>query len=168
MAIELLKDRKEDPIIMYCTGGIRCEKASAWLLHQGFKNVYHLEGGIIHYANTVKAKGLQNKFLGKNFVFDERLGERIGKEIISRCHQCGALCDSHTNCLNDGCHLLFIQCEECRVKYEGCCSLECRDENRLPEEERKIAREGRSKGHNVFNKSRLRPRLTVTSNSEGS
>jgi len=108
-----LQDKKDSPVIIYCTGGIRCEKASAYMLHRGFKNVFHLEGGIIHYANTVKEKGIENKFLGKNFVFDERLGERIGEQVIARCHQCGKPCDLHKNCRNPGCHLLFIQCDEC-------------------------------------------------------
>ena len=122
-AAEMLKDRKDKPVIMYCTGGIRCEKASAYLLHRGFKKVFHLEGGIIHYANTVKEKGLENKFRGKNFVFDERLGEPISGEMIAHCHQCGKPADTHTNCKNSGCHLLFIQCAECAEKFDGCCSL---------------------------------------------
>ncbi|MDQ6890439.1 MAG: rhodanese-related sulfurtransferase, partial [Bacteroidota bacterium] len=108
MAVSMLGDKKDKNIIMYCTGGIRCEKASAWMLHNGFKNVFHLEGGIIQYANKVKEEKLDNKFRGKNFVFDGRLGEKVGQEIISRCHQCGYLCDTHTNCSNEGCHLLFI------------------------------------------------------------
>lgn len=111
---------------MYCTGGIRCEKASAYMLHQGFKNVFHLEGGIINYARQIKEKGLKSKFIGKNFVFDERLGEKITDDIIAHCHQCGKPADTHTNCKNDGCHLLFIQCEDCAKTYEGCCSLNAR------------------------------------------
>jgi len=141
---------------MYCTGGIRCEKASAYMLHKGFKNVFHLEGGIIHYANQVKEKGLSNKFHGKNFVFDQRLGERITDEIIAHCHQCGKPADTHVNCVNDACHLLFIQCDECREKYEGCCSRECQDVTHLPVEEQKKLRAGVDKGRNVFNKSRVR------------
>jgi UPF0176 protein len=156
MAADMLNDDKDKNIIMYCTGGIRCEKASAYLLHKGFKNVFHLEGGIIHYANTVKEKGLPNKFLGKNFVFDDRLGERIGEEIIARCHQCGKPADTHTNCVNEGCHLLFIQCDECAAKYEGCCSAECQNIIHLPEEQQKQLRKGIDKGQNVFNKSRRR------------
>ena len=160
MSAEMLEEKKDKNIIMYCTGGIRCEKASAYLLHRGFKNVFHLEGGIIHYANTVKEKGLENKFLGKNFVFDDRLGERIGEEVIARCHQCGQLADTHTNCANEGCHLLFIQCEDCSKKYEGCCSKECLDIIHLPAEERKTIRKGIDKGRNIFNKSKaLRPKI---------
>ncbi|MET0391669.1 MAG: rhodanese-related sulfurtransferase [Chitinophagaceae bacterium] len=161
MAVEMMQDNKDRNIIMYCTGGIRCEKASAFMLHKGFKNVFHLEGGIIHYSNQVKEKGLENKFIGKNFVFDERLGERITNDIIARCHQCGQPCDTHVNCVNDACHLLFIQCDACREKMENCCSRECRDFIHLSPDERKELRKGVDKGRNVFNKSkaRLRPRL---------
>lgn len=158
MSADMLSQHKEKNIIMYCTGGIRCEKASAYLLHKGFQNVFHLEGGIIQYANIVKEQGLDNKFLGKNFVFDDRLGERIGEEIIAKCHQCALPADTHTNCANNGCHLLFIQCKECTKKYEGCCSVECQQIIHLPEEERKTIRKGIDKGRNVFNKSRSRLR----------
>ena len=156
MAVDLLKGKKDKTVIMYCTGGIRCEKASAYLLHQGFRQVYHLEGGIIHYANTVKEKGLENKFRGKNFVFDDRLGESVSGEVIARCHQCGKPADTHTNCKNSGCHLLFIQCAECAAKYDGCCSVECQEIYNLPEEEQKLLRKGKVNDQKVFNKSRRR------------
>ncbi len=156
VAVEMMKDKKEKNIIMYCTGGIRCEKASAYMLHNGFKNVFHLEGGIINYAQQVKEQGLDSKFIGKNFVFDDRLGERITEDIIAKCHQCGKPADTHTNCRNSGCHLLFIQCEECAAKFEGCCSKECLDIIHLPEEEQKKVRAGIDKGQNIFNKSRRR------------
>lgn len=161
MAVEMMKDNKDKNIIMYCTGGIRCEKASAWMKHNGFENVYHLEGGIIKYANTVKENGLVNKFLGKNFVFDGRLGERIGNEIIAKCHQCGKPADTHVNCANDGCHLLFIQCDECATDYEGCCSDECQNIIHLSPEERKKIRQGQNNGAKIFNKSRtkLKPKV---------
>jgi UPF0176 protein len=158
MSAEMLKDDKNRNIIMYCTGGIRCEKASAYLLHRGFKNVFHLEGGIINYANTVKEKNLPNKFIGKNFVFDDRLGERVTHDVISHCHQCGKPADTHTNCKNEACHLLFIQCDECAVKYSGCCSQECMNVYKLPEEEQKQLRRGRNNGIMIFNKSRRRKR----------
>ena len=162
MAAAMLDSEKDKNIIMYCTGGIRCEKASAYLLHKGFKNVFHLEGGIINYANQIKERGLASKFHGKNFVFDNRLGERITDEIIAKCHQCGKPADTHVNCANEGCHLLFIQCEECRQKWEGCCSQECFDFIHLPVEQQKELRKGVDKGRNIFNKSRarLRPKLT--------
>jgi len=155
-AVELLKDQKEKPVIMYCTGGIRCEKASAYLLHRGFKKVFHLEGGIIHYANTVKELGLENKFHGKNFVFDERLGESITGEIIAHCHQCGNPADTHTNCKNSACHLLFIQCKACAAKFDGCCSVECMETYHLPEEQQKELRKGKQNDQKIFNKSRRR------------
>lgn len=156
MSAELLKDKKENPIIMYCTGGIRCEKASAWLLHQGFKNVYHLEGGIIHYAHTVREQGLANKFRGKNFVFDDRMGERISEEVIAACHQCGRPADTHVNCRNEGCHLLFIQCPACAERYEGCCSTDCQNVIHLPREQQQQLRKGIEKDRRSFNKSRSR------------
>ena len=161
MAANMLQEAKDKNIIMYCTGGIRCEKASAFMLHQGFKNVFHLEGGIINYVNQAKEKGLDLKFKGKNFVFDNRLGERVTEEIIAKCHQCARSADTHVNCANEACHLLFIQCEECKQKWEGCCSQECFDFIHLPVEEQKEQRKGIDKGRNVFNKSkaRLRPKL---------
>jgi len=161
MAIEMMQDKKDQNIIMYCTGGIRCEKASAYMLHNGFKNVFHLEGGIINYAKQAKENNLASKFIGKNFVFDDRLGERITEDVIAQCHQCGQPADTHTNCKNDGCHLLFIQCEACTTKYDGCCSGTCQTIYNLPIEEQKELRKGIDKGMMVFNKSkkRLRPRL---------
>lgn len=156
MAVSMLRGNEDKNIIMYCTGGIRCEKASAYLLHHGFKNVHHLEGGIIEYANVVKANQLENKFIGKNFVFDERLGERISDEMISSCHQCGKPADTHTNCKNSACHLLFIQCAACAAEYEGCCSKECHEMILLPQEEQKELRKGIDKGRMVFNKSKER------------
>jgi UPF0176 protein len=150
----LLDDKKDKNIVMYCTGGIRCEKASAWMKHIGFNKVFQLNGGIIEYARQIKEEGLENKFIGKNFVFDERLGERISDDIISSCHQCGKPCDDHTNCKNDGCHLLFIQCKECAEKYSNCCSKECQDILNLPTEQQKEIRQGVNKGRQVFKKGR--------------
>ena len=162
MTVEMLKGKEETNVIMYCTGGIRCEKASAYLLHNGFNNVFHLEGGIINYAWEIKEQNLDSKFIGKNFVFDNRLGERITDDIISHCHQCGKPCDVHTNCKNNGCHLLFIQCEGCSTQYDGCCSIDCKDTLHLPLEKQAELRKGIDKGRNVFNKSkvRLRPKLS--------
>ena len=161
MAVDMMKGNEEKNIIMYCTGGIRCEKASAYMLHQGFKNVFHLEGGIINYAQQIKQNGLDSKFIGKNFVFDNRLGERITEDIISKCHQCDKPCDAHTNCKNDGCHLLFIQCETCAKEMDGCCTKECKETLHMPIERQKELRKGIENGNKVFNKSksRLRPRL---------
>lgn len=135
---ELLEEHKDKNIVMYCTGGIRCEKASAYMKYRGFSNVFQLEGGIIEYARQIKAQGLENRFVGKNFVFDERLGERISEEVIAKCHLCGTPCDDHTNCLNSSCHILFIQCPSCKAQYEGCCSVACAEFNRLPAEEQAL------------------------------
>ena len=132
---KILAPHKDKNIIMYCTGGIRCEKASAYFRHKGFEKVHQLEGGIIEYARQAKAQSLENKFVGKNFVFDERLGEKISNETIANCHQCGAKCDNHTNCANDACHILFIQCSTCQDKYSNCCSIKCQEFNKLPEDE---------------------------------
>lgn len=151
---DLMREQKDKNLLMYCTGGIRCEKASAWMKHLGFKNVFQLEGGIIKYAREVKEQGLENKFIGKNFVFDERLGERITEDIIAVCHQCGKPCDDHTNCKNDGCHLLFIQCGECAKKFNNCCSAECKETIELPVEKQKEIRKGINKGRQVFKKGR--------------
>lgn len=160
MVAEMLKDKKDHKILMYCTGGIRCEKASAYLKHNGFSDVNQLHGGIIEYARQVKEQQLPVKFKGKNFVFDERLGERISNEIISKCHQCGAVCDTHTNCANDDCHLLFIQCESCKETMQGCCSEACIEVINLPVEKQRAIRKGRPKEDalSVY-KSRLRPNL---------
>ncbi|WP_396186568.1 rhodanese-related sulfurtransferase [Flavobacterium sp.] len=150
---EQLSEHKQDKkLLMYCTGGIRCEKASAYFKHKGFENVYQLEGGIIEYTRQVKAEGLESKFIGKNFVFDHRLGERITDDIVSQCHQCGEPCDVHTNCTNEGCHLLFIQCDSCKQKMEGCCSTECVEVIHLPEEEQKAIRRGIKNGNKIFKK----------------
>lgn len=150
---EQLKEFKETKnLVMYCTGGIRCEKASAYYKHQGFKNVFQLEGGIIQYAKQIKEENLESKFIGKNFVFDNRLGERITDDVVSQCHQCGKPCDNHTNCYNDGCHLLFIQCDECKAAMENCCSVECQEITHLPLAEQVKLRSGKQVGNKVFRK----------------
>lgn len=150
---EQLQDHKDDKnLVMYCTGGIRCEKASAYFKHQGFKNVFQLEGGIINYAKQIEEEGLESKFIGKNFVFDNRLGERITDDIVSQCHQCGKPCDNHTNCVNDGCHLLFIQCDDCKAAMENCCSTECQETIHLPYDEQIKLRKGKQVGNKVFRK----------------
>lgn len=162
LVIDHLKGQEEKKIVMYCTGGIRCEKASAYLKHKGFKDVHHLHGGIIQYAKEVKEQGLESKFRGINFVFDERIGERIKEDILSECHQCGKPCDTHVNCKNDDCHLLFIQCPECAEKMNGCCTPQCMHIAALPIEQQRELRKGRVKNGpeclSVY-KSRLRPNL---------
>lgn len=151
---EYLQGNENKNIVMYCTGGIRCEKASAWFKHRGFKNVHQLEGGIIKYANDCREKGIDNKFIGKNFVFDERRGERISDDIIAVCHQCGSPADTHTNCANDACHLLFIQCDNCKEKMENCCSADCQDIIHLPEAEQRDMRKGKNISNKIYKKGR--------------
>ena len=150
----LAKLKKDKKLLMYCTGGIRCEKASAYFKYKGFKNVFQLDGGIIEYAKQVEAEGIKNQFIGKNFVFDERRGERISNNIIAKCHQCGAPCDTHVNCSNEACHLLFIQCESCKDKRQNCCSIECQDIFNLPLENQKQLRKGKHNSNKTFNKGR--------------
>ncbi len=152
---EDLRAHKEDKkLVMYCTGGIRCEKASAYYKHKGFKNVFQLEGGIINYVRQIEAEGLENKFLGKNFVFDQRRSERISDDVIAHCHQCGEPADTHTNCANEACHLLFIQCDACKEKMENCCSSNCMEINRLPYNEQKARRKGQANSNDIFKKGR--------------
>lgn len=159
-AVELVKGKEDHKILLYCTGGIRCEKASAYFKHEGFKDVNQLYGGIIDYARQVKAENLETKFIGKNFVFDDRLGERITDDIISVCHQCSKPSDRHVNCANNDCHLLFIQCEECSKKFNGCCTPKCMEIASAPIEMQRKMRKGKVKkdAHSVY-KSRLRPNL---------
>jgi UPF0176 protein len=164
LVVKDLSDKKDNKVLLYCTGGVRCEKASAYFKHHGFNDVNQLHGGIIEYARHIKQMGVKSKFIGKNFVFDERLGERIDDQIISKCHQCGAACDTHTNCANDDCHLLFIQCKVCSEHYNGCCTDECKEIIALPKEERVKLR---SKFHDKYSKSqiyrqRIRPRLNIS------
>lgn len=152
---EDLKDYKEDKnLVMYCTGGIRCEKASAYYKHRGFKNVFQLEGGIIEYTRQVEKQKLENKFIGKNFVFDHRRAERISEDVIAHCHQCGKACDTHVNCANEACHLLFIQCEDCAEKMNSCCSDDCKEIAALPYEKQKELRKGKGASNKIFKKGR--------------
>jgi len=131
-------------ILLYCTGGIRCEKASAYLKHHGFANVGQLHGGIIDYARQIKAQGLPSKFKGQNFVFDERLAERITDDVVSTCMQCGTKSDRISNCHEVTCNMLLVQCEACATKYAECCSPSCREIHVLPEESQRAWRKGRS------------------------
>jgi len=140
---DLLKGKESDQVLLYCTGGIRCEKASAYLKNYGFENVSQLHGGIIDYVRQINENdSIENKFVGKNFVFDERRAERISNDIISNCHQCGDPCDQHTNCKNVNCNLLFLQCEKCKEEYDSCCSLDCIGVTKMPEDKRKKLRKG--------------------------
>lgn len=150
-----LADHKVDKkLVMYCTGGIRCEKASAYYKHKGFQQVYQLEGGIIEYARQVEKQQLENKFMGKNFVFDHRRGERISDDVIAQCHQCGEPFDKHVNCANEACHLLFIQCDACAKKMNDCCSDTCKEIHELPYQEQKALRKGKTVSNKIFKKGR--------------
>ena len=152
---EDLKDNKEDKnLLMYCTGGIRCEKASAYYKHKGFKNVFQLEGGIIDYTRQVKQEGIENKFIGKNFVFDHRRAEKITDDVVSNCHQCGEACNEHTNCANEACHLLFLQCDSCSEKMKNTCSTDCKEVIQLSFEEQKELRKGKGNSNKIFKKGR--------------
>jgi UPF0176 protein len=158
--LDMLKGKEDKKVLMYCTGGIRCEKASAYLRHHGFSDVNQLHGGIIDYVRQIKQQGIESKFKGKNFVFDQRMGERITNDILSECHQCGTPCDTHTNCANDACHLLFIQCENCSKQYNGCCCNACKEFIAMPIEKQRALRKGPPKKHaHAVHKSRLRPNL---------
>ena len=157
-----LNSKKNQKIAMFCTGGIRCEKASSYLIKHKFKNVFQLKGGIIQYAHQIKEQKIESKFKGKNFVFDDRLGERITEDILSDCHQCEKSCDNHTNCANDACHLLFIQCYKCKKIYKGCCSKECYEIIKLPiEKQRKLRKESPDIAAPLIHhyRDRLKPKL---------
>lgn len=154
----LLQGQEDKQVLLYCTGGIRCEKASAYLKSQGFRKVYQLHGGIVEYAHQVEREGLVSKFKGVNFVFDERLGERITDDVLGKCHQCGIACDDYTNCLNEQCNLLFIQCALCQEKLAGCCDTECQAIAALPAEERTRLRKGKEFPKNADT---FRARITV-------
>ena len=142
---EQLAGKEDDKILLYCTGGIRCEKASAYLKHHHFKDVNQLNGGIIEYAHQIKEKNLDSKFIGKNFVFDYRMSEEITADVISNCHQCNEPSSRHTNCANQACHILFIQCEKCAEYIENCCSDECAVIAKLPIESQRKLRKTPSK-----------------------
>jgi len=157
---KILAGKEDKQILLYCTGGIRCEKASSYLIKNGFKNVNQLEGGIIQYAHEIKEKNIKSKFIGKNFVFDNRLGERITNDIISNCHICNEPCDNHTDCKNDACHILFIQCDSCSNLFNGCCSKDCQNFIKLPFRKQKIYRKDPSKiVSKTFFDSRVKPKL---------
>lgn len=157
---KLLKGKENEKILLYCTGGIRCEKASSYLIKNGFNDVNQLQGGIIQYAHEIKSNNMESKFRGKNFVFDDRLGERITDDVLSFCHICGDSCDDHTDCKNDACHILFIQCEKCNKIYDGCCSKECQNFAALPiEKQKKLRKDPERIISRTFFDSRIKPRM---------
>ena len=156
---EILRGNENKNLVMYCTGGIRCEKASAYFKHKGFENVFQLDGGIIQYAQKVKETGEQNKFKGVNFVFDERLGERISEDVVATCHSCNKPYDMHKNCANNSCQILFIQCKSCAEKYNDCCSEECSNFIKLPKPEQLERRATTVFNGAKFGKARFSARL---------
>lgn len=163
MVPELMKHQKDKKVALYCTGGIRCEKASAWMKHQGFQDVKHLKGGVIDYRHQVEREGLENKFHGKNFVFDERLGERIGDDVISYCHLCSEnKSDEHHHCKNKACHVLFLACEGCLEKKQGYCSYKCMTFDKLPEKVKKfLSRNNYKHKPEQFRKHRLHAKRQI-------
>ncbi len=156
---KILKDNKDDKILLYCTGGIRCEKASSYLINNGFKDINQLGGGIIKYANDVKKNNVKSKFIGKNFVFDDRMSEPITEDVIGSCHVCSKSSDRHINCLNEYCHILLIQCFRCSKNLNNCCSKDCAEFLLLPIDERKkIFKDGNIK-FNAQKTDKIRPKL---------
>lgn len=137
MVLEMLEGKEDENILLYCTGGIRCEKVSSYYKKKGFKNVHQIKGGIINYAKQCDDLGIESKFKGANFVFDDRMAERVTEDVISDCDQCESSCDQYTNCANKACNLLFIQCSPCSEKMDGTCTPECKAIMDLPEGERK-------------------------------
>lgn len=130
------RDPKETKVMMYCTGGIRCELYSALLKKEGFEHVYQLDGGVINYG----LKEGHDKWRGKLFVFDDRLAVPIDEktdEVISHCCHCGALSDVYYNCANMDCNELFLACPECAQKLSGCCCDACTSAPRLRPYEKK-------------------------------
>ncbi|MBX3721379.1 MAG: rhodanese-related sulfurtransferase [Turneriella sp.] len=159
LVADMLSDKKDEKVLIYCTGGIRCEKAGAYLRERGFKNVYQLLGGVINYAHAVKQENLPSKFKGKNFVFDERLGERITDDILSKCHICGAVSDRQLNCANEGCHVLMVQCEACGERLHNCCSEECHEIAAKPVEERRALRRANAQPGDAWFSKKIRPQF---------
>jgi UPF0176 protein len=123
---------KDKKVLTYCTGGVRCEKLSAYLLHQGFKEVYQLNGGIINYSQNPETKG--KYFEGKCYVFDERISIPVNftdeYKVTGKCHHCGIATDRYVNCANLDCHKQHFECEECEEKWARSCSIECMNAER--------------------------------------
>jgi len=156
---KLLDKHKKDKILLYCTGGIRCEKASSYLIYHGFSDVNQLNGGIIQYANDIKKNNVQSKFIGKNFVFDDRMSESVTEHVIGKCHICLKPSDSHTNCANEHCHILFIQCDHCREEFQNCCSKHCSKFILLPKEKRRVMFKNGEIKFNAQKSQKIKPRL---------
>ena len=139
-ALKFLEDKKEKKIITYCTGGIRCEKATSYMIKKGFKNVYQLQDGIINfcqqYPNTL--------WEGKCFVFDQRLLSHVDPETnpITNCIHCNEKCDRYQNCKNPTCDDFIVLCENCGKAFNGCCSEKCMDEYKSYILQKSLSRQG--------------------------
>jgi UPF0176 protein len=124
-------DPKESKVMMYCTGGIRCELYSALLRQEGFERVFQLEGGLLNYG----LKEGNRHWKGKVFVFDDRLAvdmnEEEKSEVISNCIYCNCLSDLYYNCANMDCNELFLSCLSCAQEHLGCCCRECSRAHRV-------------------------------------
>ncbi len=122
-----LKDFKNKPVLTYCTGGVRCEKFTGFLLREGFTDVAQLRGGIVSYGKDPEVQG--KNFDGECFVFDDRLSVQVnrteGANVISHCHYCGELSARYINCSRSTCHTLYICCENCEKEHGGACSPGC-------------------------------------------
>jgi len=125
-SVPFLSSIKDKTIVLYCTGGIRCEKTAFWLKTNGFKKIYQILGGILRYVKDARRKHISINFIGSNFVFDERMTEMVSKHIISYCYNCNSLNNNYKNCKNNSCHRLFIQCHNCEKLLSSCCSISCK------------------------------------------
>ncbi len=131
-SLEELKKKitPQTKVLMYCTGGIRCELFSSLLMQEGIQNIFQLQGGVIRYGLDEKSK----HWLGKLFVFDDRLSVPISDEAtvkIGKCHHCGTEAESYYNCANMDCNELFLCCPSCLEKYRGCCKDDCMTAERV-------------------------------------
>lgn len=126
--VEKIKDKKDKKIVIYCTGGIRCEKASAYMKEQGFEDVKQIHGGIITYDQTLP----NTLWEGKCFVFDKRLlsGMESNKDSLQNCVHCDKVSDLYRNCKSEGCNRLTIMCKDCEKEMNGCCSSKCLEDFR--------------------------------------
>lgn len=135
-AVKKIKDLKDKPVITYCTGGVRCEKASAYLKEKGFKNVRQLHGGIQRYGDLVGGKN----FEGTMYVFDRRVHvpvNTVNPSVISECYHCGTKIARYLNCCNAKCNKQIICCQSCEDKWNGGCSLKC-SKNRTANSKRRL------------------------------
>lgn len=130
--VKELEQYKGKKILTYCTGGIKCEKASALLLKEGFEDVYQLHGGIIKYGKEAGGKD----FDGKCYVFDNRVTvdvNAVNPTVVSTCKNCGKVTPKMINCANPDCNEHFTQCDECGWELSGCCSTTCMEHPRKRE-----------------------------------